>query len=157
MTERRPQSDMERDRREPTPGPDGRSLLQRAGSDIKVAQGMQNEVAAMLIEIRTDASIDGGEQLSERVNGTVRAALRHYGDRVRRIDVHLGDAGGNDTSHDDKRCSIEAHRDGCEPILVSHHESSLGQAIHGAVHKLEMAMDDAVGKDATAVQLRDNS
>ena len=126
-----------------------------AASDIKVAQGMQNEVVAMLIEIRTDASIDGGEQLTERVNGTVRAALRRYGDRVRRIDVHLGDAGRADASHDDKRCSIEAHRDGCEPIFVSHHESSLGQAIQGAVYKLETAMARAFGKEATVVQLRD--
>jgi len=144
-----------RDGREPNAGRNERSLLQRAAANIKVASGMQNEVATMLIEIRTDASIDGGEQLTERVNGTVRAALRHYGDRVRRIDVHLGDDAGKDASPNDKRCSIEAHRDGCEPILVSHHESSLGQAIHGAVHKLETAMGDAIGKEATVVQLRD--
>jgi hypothetical protein len=109
----------------------------------------------MLIEIRTDASIDDGEELSERVNGTVRAALQHYGDRVRRIDVHLGDDAGKDASPDDKRCSIEAHRDGCEPILVSHHESSLGQAIHGAVQKLETAMDRAYRQEAGVVELRD--
>lgn len=66
----------------------------------------------MLIEIRTDANINGGEQLSDRVKAEVRTALRRYGDRIRRIDVHLSDTVGNKTGRDDKCCMIEARRDG---------------------------------------------
>jgi hypothetical protein len=117
---------------------------------------MQNEEATMLIEVRTDASIAGGEALSDQVKGAVRAALHRYGDRVRRIDVHLSDAAGNKTSHDNKRCSIEARRDGCEPILVAQQDSSMDKAIHGAVHKLKTAIDGAFGKEAALVQLRDH-
>jgi hypothetical protein len=117
---------------------------------------MQDEEATMLIEVRTDASIDGGEPLFDQVKGVVRAALHRYDDRVRRIDVHLSDAVGNKTGHDNKRCSIEARRDGCEPILVAHQESSIDKAIHGAVHKLKTAMDGAFGKEAAMVQLRDH-
>jgi hypothetical protein len=116
---------------------------------------MENEVTTMLIEVRADSQIEGGEQLFDQVKGAVRAALHRYDDRVRRIDIHLSDVVGNKSSYD-KGCSIEAHRDGCEPILVSHQESSVGQAIHGAVHKLETAMDGAFGKEATVAQLRDH-
>jgi hypothetical protein len=39
--------------------------------------------------------------------------------------VHLCDAVGHKTSHEDKRCVIEARRDGREPIVVTHQESIL--------------------------------
>jgi len=110
----------------------------------------------MLIEVRTDASIDGDNQLSDQVKSAVSAALHRYGDRIRRIDVHLSDAAGNKTSHDNKRCSIEMRRDGCEPIVVATQESSMDQAIHGAVHKLKTAVDGAFGREAALVRLRDH-
>ena len=59
------------------------------------------------------------------------------------------------TSHDDKRCMIEARRDGCEPILVTYQESTMDQAIHGAVQKLKKSVDSAFGKESTLDHLRD--
>ena len=109
----------------------------------------------MLIEVRTDGNIEGGEQLSDQVKDIVRAALHLHGDRIRRIDVHLSDAVGSKTSHDDKICMIEARRDGCEPILVSDQQSSMDQAIRGAVHKLKKSIDSAVGKESTSDRIRD--
>ena len=72
----------------------------------------------MLIEVRTDGNIDGGEQFSDRVRAELRTALHRYGDRIRRIDVHLSDAVGNKTSHDDKCCMIEARLDGLQARLI---------------------------------------
>ena len=109
----------------------------------------------MLIEVRTDGNIDGGEQFSDRVKAELRTALHRYGDRIRRIDVHLSDAVGNKTSHDDKCCMIEARLDGREPIVVTHQESSMDQAIHGAVHKLKKSIDSTLGKESTLDHLRD--
>jgi ribosome-associated translation inhibitor RaiA len=106
----------------------------------------------MLIEVRTDGNINGGEQFSDRVEVELRTALHRYGDRIRRIDVHLSDAVGNKTSHDDKCCIIEARLDGREPIVVTHQESSLDQAIHDAVHKLKKSIDSALGKGQTCRQ-----
>ena len=45
--------------------------------------------------------------------------LDRYGGRIRRLDVHLCDAVGHKTSHEDKRCVIEARRDGHEFIKVT--------------------------------------
>jgi hypothetical protein len=110
----------------------------------------------MLIEVRTDGNINGSEQLSEHVKALVRTALHRYGDRVRRVDVHLSDAVANKTSHDDKCCMIEARRDGCGPILVTQHESTMDQAIHGAIHKLKKSVDSALRKETTLDLVRDH-
>ena len=67
----------------------------------------------------------------------VEAALERYGDRIRRVDVHLSDAIGNKPGQEDKCCMIEARRDGREPIVVTHQESTIEQAIQGAVHNLK--------------------
>jgi hypothetical protein len=109
----------------------------------------------MLIEVRTDGNINGSERFSDHVKAEVRTALHRYGDRIRRIDVHLSDAVGNKTSHGDKCCMIEARRDGCEPIVVTHRESTMDQAIHGAVHRLKKSVDSAFGKESTQDHLRD--
>jgi hypothetical protein len=50
---------------------------------------------------------------------------------------------------------IEARRDGCEPILATHQESTMDQAIHGAVQRLKKSVDGAIGKESTLDHLRD--
>lgn len=109
----------------------------------------------MLIEVRTDGNIQGSEQLSEEVKTVVQAALDRFGSRIRRVDVHLSEATGNKTGHDDKCCMIEARRDGREPIAVTHHEATMNQAIGGAVHSLKKSVESAFGRESTSDHLRD--
>ncbi len=109
----------------------------------------------MLIEVRTDGNIQGSEPFSEQVKTVVQAALDRFGDRIRRIDVHLSDSAGDKAGHDDKCCKIEAHRDGREPIVVTQHDATMDQAIHGAVHSLKKSVESAFGKESTLDQLRD--
>jgi hypothetical protein len=99
----------------------------------------------MLIEVRTDGNIKGSEQSLAKVTAVVHAALDRYGDRIRRVDVHLSDAVAGKVSHDDKCCKIEARRDGREPIVVTHQESTMEQAIHGAVQSLKRSVETALG------------
>jgi hypothetical protein len=109
----------------------------------------------MLIEVRTDGNIQGSERLSDHVKAVVKAALDRFGDRIRRVDVHLSDAIGNKTGHDDKCCMIEARRDGREPIVVMHQETNMEQAIQGAVHDLKKSVEGAFGKESTQDHGRD--
>jgi hypothetical protein len=109
----------------------------------------------MLIEVRTDGNIQGSEQFSDHVKAVVQAALDRFGDRIRRVDVHLSDAIGNKTGHDDKCCMIEARRDGREPIVVTHQETTMDQAIQGAVHDLKKSVESAFGKESTLDHGRD--
>ena len=110
----------------------------------------------MLIEVRTDGNIKGSEQFSAEVKAVVHVTLDRYGDRLRRVDVHLSDAIGDKTGHEDKCCMIEARRDSCEPIVVTHQESTLEQAIQGAIHNLKKSVESAFGKEAGRDQLRDH-
>jgi hypothetical protein len=109
----------------------------------------------MLIEVRTDGNIQGGEPFSDHVKAMVHAALDRFGDRIRRVDVHLSDAVGNKTGHDDKCCMIEARCDGREPIVVNRQESTIDGAIHGAVDSLKKSIESALGKEATLDHRRD--
>ncbi|MCS3729909.1 hypothetical protein [Bradyrhizobium betae] len=109
----------------------------------------------MLIEVRT-AGTTSGEQSFAEVKAEVHAALDQYGDRLRRIDVHLSDAAGRKSGHDDKSCMIEARRDGCEPIVVTHLDSTMEKAIHGAIHDLKRSVQSALGKEAARDQRRDH-
>ncbi len=117
--------------------------------------GDETTEPTMLIEVRTDSNIQGGEQLSDKVKTTVLAALDRFGGRIRRIDVHLRDSVGDKAGHDDKCCKIEARRDGREPIVVTQQDATLDQAIRGAVHSLKKSVESAFGKESTLDQLRD--
>ena len=110
----------------------------------------------MLIDVRTDGNINGGEQLSNDVKSSVHVVLRRYEDRDRRVDVHLSDQVGHKASHDDKSCTIEVHRDGSELIVVAHQDSFMEQAVRGAVHKLKRALDHAFAKEAEPDHRRDH-
>ena len=110
----------------------------------------------MLIEVRTDGAIKSSEQSSDEVRVVIHAALDRFGDHIRRVDVHLSDAVGHKTGHADKSCMIEVHRDGREPIIVTHQESTMEQAIRGAVHNLKKSVVTAVGKESTRDHLRDH-
>ena len=110
----------------------------------------------MLIEVRTDGNIKGSEQSSDEVRAVVHAALERFGDRIRRVNVHLSDAVSHKTGHADKCCMMEAHRDGREPIVVTHQENSMEQAILGAIHNLKKSVVSAIGKESTRDHLRDH-
>ncbi len=108
----------------------------------------------MLIEVRTDGNIQGGEQLSDHVKTVVHAALDRFGDRIRRIDVHLSDEVGSKIGHGDKCCMIEARRDSREPIIVTHRDTTMDQAIHSAVHSLKNSIESAFGKETSSAHRR---
>jgi hypothetical protein len=51
---------------------------------------------------------------------------------------------------------IEARCDGREPIVVTHLESTMEQAIDGAIHNLKKSVESALGKESTRDHLRDH-
>ena len=51
---------------------------------------------------------------------------------------------------------IELRRDGREPIVVKHQESTMDKAIQGAVHNLKTSIESAFGKESVREQLRDH-
>lgn len=99
----------------------------------------------MQIQINTDNTIDGGEQLIESVEATVRDAMDRFSDRLTRVEVHIrdvnADKGGRDT-----RCGMEARARGLRPVQVDALEMDVDQAVREAARKLVRVLDTQFGK-----------
>ena len=67
----------------------------------------------MKIQVNTDSSVDGGDALTAKLETTIHAALDRYGERLTRVEAHLGDEDGQ--SGDGPRgfrCLLEARPSG---------------------------------------------
>lgn len=99
----------------------------------------------MQIQVNTDSNIRGREELVQRVEAEIGAALSHFSDQITRVEVHLGDensakGGGN------KRCMIEARIAGHPPVAVTHHADALNLALDGASEKMQRALESLLGR-----------
>lgn len=100
----------------------------------------------MVVQINTGNSIDGSEEVTRRVEAIVAAALARFGNRIRRVKVHLSDENGPKARGDDKRCVMEARPAGLKPIAVSHVAATVDRAIDGAVERLVRLLEGTFGR-----------
>jgi ribosomal subunit interface protein len=100
----------------------------------------------MQVQLNTDHHVVGTLGLSKHVEDQVSAALSRFADKITRVEVHLNDMNSTKTVGDDKRCLIEVRVNGRPPVTVHHDAPSVGQAIDGAVHKAERAVEKVFGK-----------
>lgn len=101
----------------------------------------------MQIQINTDRNIEGHEALTAHVSNLVESALSQISDHITRVEVHLSDE-NSDKKHgnDDMRCMMEARLEGRQPVAVTHHAQTLGQAVDGAANKLCRLIDSTLGR-----------
>ncbi len=102
----------------------------------------------MLIQIRTDNSIQASAALNQRAEATIRDSVARFADRLTRVEAYLKDDNSLKGGERDKTCTLEARLAGLEPIAVTHSAPSLDLAIDGAAEKLERAMERAVARAA---------
>ena len=100
----------------------------------------------MQVQVNTDNTVTGSDELTRQVEGVVERALGRFGDRVTRVEVHLGDVNGQKAGDDDHRCQLEARLAGLQPISVSHQADTLEHALDGAAKKLQRSLDTTLGK-----------
>lgn len=83
----------------------------------------------MNIDIRTP-SIDISPALRGYVERRVRAVLGSFADGIDQVTVTLEDVNGP-RGGVDKRCSVQVHEPGTEPVVVEHgHEHLFGASAH---------------------------
>jgi hypothetical protein len=100
----------------------------------------------MMFQLRTDNHIKNSEELAGRVRADIEGSLtRHYAERLRRVEVYLQDVNGHKGGID-KRCAIEAHLAGHQPVAVSDQAASINEAVSGAVDKLAHALEHTLGR-----------
>lgn len=90
----------------------------------------------MQIQVSTDHNIDGREDLVRWVDAELTGALGRFGDRLTRIEVHLGDESAGRDAGADKRCMVEARPTSRPPVVVTHHAATVDGAVSGAIDKL---------------------
>ncbi len=100
----------------------------------------------MKIQVSTDNTVEGHDELSRQTEAIVERGLERFGDRVTRVEVHLSDVDGAKHSADDKRCLLEARLAGHQPLVVSDQADSLRSATTGATRKLVRTLDSTLGR-----------
>lgn len=100
----------------------------------------------MLFQLRTDNHIKNREDLAAGIQAELEAALnRQLLGRMRRVEVYLQDVNAHKGGVD-KRCVVEAHLAGHQPLAVSHEATNVDAAVRGAVDKLLHAVEHTLGR-----------
>ncbi len=102
----------------------------------------------MQIEVTTDHNIGADDSHIGQITADVDAALARFSDRLTRVEVHLGDDNAGKGGQDDKRCTLEARPAGQQPVAVTNHAASVGDALAGAIRKLVSLLDSQFGKQS---------
>ena len=95
----------------------------------------------MIVQVKTDNHIQGSAGLTSEVEEVLENALARFNPRVTRVDVHFSDVNSRQKhSDDDKRCVMEARLAGLKPVAISHHGSTIAQALEGAAETLQQTL-----------------
>ncbi len=100
----------------------------------------------MKIQLNSDHNIVVDARLSDVLESSVAATLKHLEDRITRVEVHLSDVNGNKGGNDDKRCMMEARPAGQNPVAVTDEAATVEEAVHGAANKLKRLLDHHFGR-----------
>jgi ribosome-associated translation inhibitor RaiA len=100
----------------------------------------------MQVQVHTDNHVNGSAGLTAHVESVVAGALERFGNRVTRVEVHIGDENGHKGGEHDKRCAMEARLAGLQPIAVTGQGGSVETAINAAAEKLERTIDRTLEK-----------
>jgi ribosome-associated translation inhibitor RaiA len=95
----------------------------------------------MNIEVTIDQSIERTDELVGQVQDEVGAAIINHIDRLTWVTVHVGDENGAKAGANDKRCAIEVHPSGHQPVVAVEFGASALEACAGAADKLEHLLD----------------
>ena len=101
----------------------------------------------MLVQLNTDANIQGTEALAQEVEAAVQGSLEHLSQHITRVEVHLADVNSDaKTGPSAIRCLLEARPTGHQPVAVSHQAATRTEAVNGAAGKLKRALEKLLGR-----------
>lgn len=100
----------------------------------------------MQILINTDNNISVREAFGEKLMKMLSDKLDRFSEHITRIELHLSDINGPKAGVMDKKCIIEARRNGRPPVAVSAVGDNYELAVKGAVEKLNIKLSTVSGK-----------
>jgi len=90
--------------------------------------------------------IDVPDPLRVYVDKNVNEVLKHFAERLTRVEVHLKDLNSTRKNGVDKHCVIEARPRGLDPVAAEHNAPDFKEAVHQAILKLERALQHRIDK-----------
>ena len=100
----------------------------------------------MKIRFNTDKNIEGKEALENFVSEKISNALKHFVDKITRIEVHLSDQNAEKEGTDDIECKMEVRIQGMQPVMVVSKSGSKEKALSDAVNKMKSRLGSIIGK-----------
>lgn len=118
----------------------------------------------MLVHFNPGNDVEGRESLAARAEQIVSDVIGRFSGQITRIEVYVSDDNGGkkgaDRTHhkaharasgrpvgaDVIRCTLEARITGHQPVAVTNHAPTFGEAISGAAEKLERSLDHTLGR-----------
>ena len=97
----------------------------------------------MQIQLQTDRHIEHNVGLQHHVDDVIRKTLLPYRDHVTRVDVHISDVNAKKTTEHDKRCVVEFHISGLQPMAVTAEADTVHRALDSVAKKLRHAVSSA--------------
>ncbi len=100
----------------------------------------------MKIQFNTDKNFENTEMLETFVSEKIRSGLKHFVNKITRVEVHLSDQNAEKGGIDDIQCKIEARIEGIQPVMVVSKSSSKEKALDDAVDKMKASLSTIIGK-----------
>ncbi|MEM1356143.1 MAG: HPF/RaiA family ribosome-associated protein [Planctomycetota bacterium] len=100
----------------------------------------------MLIQVNF-GDVERSQAIDDFVREKVAGQLGHLTEKLTRVEVHLrDDSSAAKSSHNDKRCTMEARPAGRQPLVVEHAGADLYQVITETAGKLSRAVKTNVDR-----------
>lgn len=90
--------------------------------------------------------LDVPDALRGFVEKNLNDVLKHFVERLTRVEVHLKDLNSKQKNGVDKHCLLEARPRGLDPIVAEHNAPEFRDAVHEAALKLERALQHRIDK-----------
>lgn len=100
----------------------------------------------MIVQLNTDKNIEGTARLESFVSEKISSGLKHFVEKITRIEVHLSDQNADKPGADDIHCKIEARLEGIQPVIVVGKSSSKEKALDEAIDKMKAKLGTIKGK-----------
>ncbi len=102
----------------------------------------------MLLQVNF-GDVEHSDALESWSTERVHKQLGHLTDRLTRVEVHLrDDSSAAKSSHDDKRCVMEARIAGRRPLAVEHSGADMYKVIDETAGKLSRAVKNDIERSA---------
>ena len=98
----------------------------------------------MIIQFNSAHHVNATEGLQAKISGLLTEKLARFNEQIAKLDVHFTDENGSKPGLNDKRCVLEAHIDGMQPIVTKNHGHNYEKAAEGAIDKLKAALVSAL-------------